>query len=171
MLKHTVKNSSLSVSLGTVVSDDKIERYTEIEFIAFRMQIKKRVETAKQPRADKTSKLKKSVLETESTPSLSQNLYYNLTKLKPASRPPDVAQRSLGELLTYVADGEQDKAEELIRKDRNLLLHIGTVNDLSGREFKLITAFQYALWAMDWHMWTMIQKYLPQEAQANSCKH
>ena len=69
-------------------------------------------------------------------------------------------------MLQYVAEGEQDKAEALIQKDKNLLLHAGTVTDLSGREFKPITAFQYALWAMDWHMWTMIQKYLPQEAQA-----
>ncbi|MBS0351566.1 MAG: hypothetical protein JSR33_10365, partial [Proteobacteria bacterium] len=37
---------------------------------------------------------------------------------------------------------------------------------LSGREFKQITAFQYALWALDYHMWTMIQKYLPQEVPA-----
>ena len=65
-----------------------------------------------------------------------------------------------------MAEGEQDKAEALIQKDKNLLLHTGTIKDLSGREFKQMTAFQYALWAMDWHMWTMIQKYLPQEAQA-----
>ena len=70
------------------------------------------------------------------------------------------------QLLRFVAEGEQDKAEALIQKDKNLLLHAGTVTDLSGREFKRITAFQYALWAMDWHMWTMIQKYLPKEAQA-----
>ena len=77
-----------------------------------------------------------------------------------------VDQKSLNQLLQYVAEGEQDKAEELIKQEKNLLLHTGTVKDLSGREFKPITAFQYALWAMDWHMWTMIQKYLPQEAQA-----
>ena len=83
--------------------------------------------------------------------------------LKPALKPID--QKSLSQLLQYVAQGEQDKAEELIEKDKNLLLHAGTVKDLSGREFKQITVFQYALWAIDWHMWTMIQKYLPAEAQ------
>ncbi|MBS0351103.1 MAG: protein kinase [Proteobacteria bacterium] len=83
---------------------------------------------------------------------------------KPLIKPVD--QKSLSQLLQYVAEGEQDKAEELIKKDNNLLLHTGTVKDLSGREFKQITAFQYALWAMDWHMWTMIQKYLPKEAQS-----
>ncbi len=70
------------------------------------------------------------------------------------------------QLLRLVAEGEQDKAEELIKKDNSLLLKVGTVTDLSGREFKQITAFQYALWAWDWHMWTMIRKYLPREAQA-----
>jgi serine/threonine protein kinase len=77
-----------------------------------------------------------------------------------------VDQKALGQLLQYVAEGEQDKAEALIQKDKNLLLHPGTLKDLSGREFKQITAFQYALWAMDWHMWTTIQKYLPKESQA-----
>ena len=81
-----------------------------------------------------------------------------------------INKKSLSQLLQYVAEGEQDKAEELIQKDKNLLLHAGTVKDLSGREFKTITAFQYALWAMDWHMWTMIQKHLPQEAQAEQLK-
>ncbi len=77
-----------------------------------------------------------------------------------------VDEKTLNQLLQYVAEGEQDKAEALIQKNKNLLLNAGTVTDLSGREFKQITAFQYALWAMDWHMWTMIQKYLPKEAQA-----
>jgi hypothetical protein len=82
----------------------------------------------------------------------------------------EVDAETLGQLLQFVAEGEQDKAEELIKKDNNLLLHAGTVTDLSGREFKSIAAFQYALWAMDWHMWTMMQKYLPKEAQAEQCQ-
>ena len=98
----------------------------------------------------------------------SQNLY-GLTAPKSADKSP-VDQKALSQLLQYVAEGEQDKAEELIKQDKNLLLHAGTIKDLSGREFKPITAFQYALWAMDWHMWTMIQKYLPQEAQAEQLR-
>ncbi len=92
----------------------------------------------------------------------SQNIY-GLTAPKPESKPMDA--KALKQLLQYVAEGEQDKAEVMIQKDKNLLLHAGTVTDLSGREFKGITAFQYALWAMDWHMWKMIQKYLPEEQQ------
>jgi serine/threonine protein kinase len=89
--------------------------------------------------------------------------------------PPDrgikpLDQKSLSQLLQYVAEGEQDKAEELIIRDKNLLLHAGTVKDLSGREFESITPFQYALWAVDYHMWTMILKYLSTEAQAQQCQ-
>ena len=80
--------------------------------------------------------------------------------------PPPMPSKALGQLLQFVVEGEQDKAEALIRENKNLLLHAGTVTDLSNREFKQITAFQYALWALDWHMWRMIQKYLPREAQA-----
>ena len=82
----------------------------------------------------------------------------------PQTMPP-VSPNNLNQLLQFVAAGEQEKAEKLIQKDLRLLLLSGAVKDLSGREFKQITAFQYALWAVDWHMWTMIQKYLPKEDQ------
>ena len=97
------------------------------------------------------------------TPSLSGSSQTLMPSPKPALKPVD--QKSLSQLLRYVAEGEQDKAEALIQTDKNLLLYAGTVKDLSGQEFKQITAFQYALWAMDWHMWKMIQKYLPEEQQ------
>ncbi len=74
-------------------------------------------------------------------------------------------QKNINQLLQFVAEGEQEKAEKLIQKDESLVLCVGMVKDLSGREFKYITAFQYALWAVDWHMWTMIQKYLPEQYQ------
>ncbi len=100
-------------------------------------------------------------------PSLSGSSQTLMPPPKPTLKPLDQKSLSqLQQLLQYVAEGEQDKAEGLIQTDKNLLLYAGTVKDLSGREFKPITAFQYALWAMDWHMWTMIQKYLPKEAQA-----
>jgi serine/threonine protein kinase len=105
-------------------------------------------------------------------PSLSGNLQPSfLPPPKPTLKPLDQKSLSqLQQLLQFVAEGEQSRAEALIQTDKNLLLYAGTVKDLSGREFKPITAFQYALWAMDWHMWTMIQKYLPQEAQAEQLR-
>ena len=39
----------------------------------------------------------------------------------------------------------------------------GDVTDPSGREFEEITAFQYALWALDWHMWTMMLEFMSNE--------
>jgi hypothetical protein len=74
--------------------------------------------------------------------------------------------KALEQLLRLVAEGEQDQAEAMIKSNWRLLLSRGQVTDLSGRTFEGITAFQYALWAMDWHMWKMIQKYLPPEAQS-----
>jgi TPR repeat protein len=83
-----------------------------------------------------------------------------------SAAPVVVDEKALDQLLKCVAEGEQDQAEALIKKDPQLLLAAGKVTDLSGRSFENITAFQYALWAMDYHMWTMIQTYLPTEAQA-----
>lgn len=88
----------------------------------------------------------------------SQNVYSTLAA-------PKLEMKAVDKLLKFVAEGEQDKAEKMIKKDKSLLLAAGTVTDLSKREFKQITAFQYALWALDWRMWKMIQKYLPEEAQ------
>lgn len=52
-------------------------------------------------------------------------------------------------LLEYVAFGNQDKVEQLLKIHPELLLERGTVTDYSGRTFKNITAFEYALWALD----------------------
>ena len=64
-------------------------------------------------------------------------------------------------LLKLVAHGDQFGAEALIKENTAILHQSGNLLDPAGREFKGITAFQYALWALDWHMWTMIQEYLP----------
>ena len=98
---------------------------------------------------------------------LSQSRFTIAPAPKPLIKPVDA--KTL-QLLQFVAEGEQDQAEALIQQDQNRLLHVGTVMDLSGREFKGITAFQYALWAMDWHMWTMIKKYLPEKRKWSNCR-
>ena len=69
-------------------------------------------------------------------------------------------------LLEHVTKGEQDEAKKMLEEDPNLLLQKGNVKDLSGREFYQITAFQYALWALDRHMWEMLLKYLPEDTAA-----
>lgn len=74
--------------------------------------------------------------------------------------------REIEAFLRCVAYGEQDQAEEMLRKNRNLALKRGRLIDLSAREFQSITGFQYALWALDWHMWKMLLEYLDKEAAA-----
>ena len=69
----------------------------------------------------------------------------------------------LQEFLNYVVSGQQDEAESLLRQSPELAHGIGTVTDHANRTFKNITGFQYAVWALDWHMWRMIRKYLPIE--------
>ncbi len=66
--------------------------------------------------------------------------------------------------LMLVAEGEQDMAEALLKQTPALAHTPPDVTDLSGRSFKGITGFQYAVWALDWHMWMMIRKYLSNEA-------
>ena len=66
---------------------------------------------------------------------------------------------SVNRLLFLVAQGRQDEAEAMIRKNPKLLLQSGDITDGAGRYFKCITALQYAVWALDAHMWTMILPY------------
>ena len=64
--------------------------------------------------------------------------------------------------------GEQDEAEALIMINPQLLNHKGSGKEFhNGREFKSITPFQYALWALDWYMWDMMMKHID-HSQARS---
>lgn len=78
--------------------------------------------------------------------------------------PTRALQAKVNQLTLHVARGEQNEAEALCRTNPNLLLHKGKVTDYSNRTFQNITAFQYALWAYDWHMWEMLLRYLPPPA-------
>ena len=74
---------------------------------------------------------------------------------------PKVDQDQVNDLLMQVMAGEQDKAEKMIRVQPLLLLLKGSGKEWhNGREFNNITAFQYALWALDWRMWRMMMKYM-----------
>lgn len=57
----------------------------------------------------------------------------------------------------FTAYGQQEAAEELLTRHPGLLLEtIPFITDGSGRTFKNITAFQYALWAKDSYMAAMM---------------
>lgn len=73
--------------------------------------------------------------------------------------------------IHYVTFGEQHQAEELLKKfnqDEKALFQMLTKKmdmiDIAGKKFKNVTAFQYALWALDRHMWEMLLNYLPGDA-------
>lgn len=85
-----------------------------------------------------------------------------LTQFNQVAKPsPRVNAGDLQAFLRLVAEGEQDKAEVMLKSNSALALVPSDVTDLSKRTFTNITGFQYAVWALDWHMWTMIRKYLP----------
>jgi serine/threonine protein kinase len=74
-----------------------------------------------------------------------------------------INQEQLQEFLNHVVAGQQDEAESLLKQSPELALGAGTVTDHAKRTFNNITGFQYAVWALDWHMWRMIKQYLPPE--------
>lgn len=72
--------------------------------------------------------------------------------------------------LDSIASGRQDEAEVMLKANKELAFASGSVTDHANRTFKNITGFQYAVWSLDWKMWSMLLQYLPTEAaieQAN----
>ncbi|WP_133141129.1 hypothetical protein [Legionella quateirensis] len=67
-------------------------------------------------------------------------------------------------LLDHVAYGLQDEAKAILVKYPEILLEIESVIDIGDEPFKG-TAFQYAVWALDTHMYTMMLDCLPQNEQ------
>ena len=75
--------------------------------------------------------------------------------------------KPINKLLSLVARSEQDKAKAMIRENPELLLQSGDITDGAGRYFKCITPLQYAAWALDAHMWTMMLPLFPDAALNN----
>ena len=73
-------------------------------------------------------------------------------KFFPPTPPPALNQSEVDRLVTHVARGEQDEAEAMLRQNPQLALGKGHAVEHCGREFGGITAFQFACWALDWHM-------------------
>ncbi len=97
-------------------------------------------------------------------------LVFSSPKLQPAPQIKQASPQAVAAFVRLIAEGEQNKAEVLLQNDATLALLSSDVTDLSGRTFKGITGFQYAVWALDWHMWTMILKYLSKDVAAEQIK-
>ncbi|HAT7071458.1 TPA: F-box protein [Legionella pneumophila] len=64
-------------------------------------------------------------------------------------------------LLHHATRGEHDKVEAMLKKDMSLMFKRGNVTDCSGRTFNNISAFEYALWALDKNMWAVMIGCIP----------
>lgn len=65
-------------------------------------------------------------------------------------------------LLHHVVHGNHEAVQTILKKDMNLIFKRGKVTDCSGREFENVSAFEYALWALDKHMWAAMIECIPQ---------
>ena len=68
-------------------------------------------------------------------------------------------------LLHHVTRGEHDVVNAMLKQDISLILKRGIVTDCSGREFESISGFEYALWALDKHMWAKMIACVPQNEE------
>ena len=68
-------------------------------------------------------------------------------------------------LLHYVARGDHKAVEAMLKKDMSLIFKRGVVTDCFGREFENTSGFEYALWALDKHMWAAMIACIPQNEE------
>lgn len=86
---------------------------------------------------------------------LAQTSKYHLALFKPVI--------DVRKLLHQVTRGEHDVVKAMLKQDINLIFKRGKVTDCSGREFENISGFEYALWALDKHMWAAMLECIPSE--------
>ena len=72
--------------------------------------------------------------------------------------------------LLHVVHGDYDIVQKMLEKDPSLLIRKGDVTDCSERTFLNISGFEYALWALDKHMWTKMLACLPQNEEGQKIK-
>jgi hypothetical protein len=84
---------------------------------------------------------------------------YNLRFFKPII---DVRQ-----FLHAVTRRDLKAVEAMLQKDTSLIFKRGSVTDCSGRAFVNISAFEYAIWALDSWMWKTMLACIPQNRQGD----
>jgi hypothetical protein len=70
-------------------------------------------------------------------------------------------------LLHHVMRGEHDEVRALLTKNIELLCIRSKGIDCSGREFESISSFEYALWALDKHMWDTMLSCIPKNEKGD----
>ncbi|AHE66225.1 hypothetical protein [Legionella oakridgensis] len=71
-------------------------------------------------------------------------------------------------LLGHIVRGEHDAVRTILNNDVSLMFKKDRITDCSGRTFEHISAFEYALWALDKHMWTMMLHCIPQNEEGKA---
>jgi hypothetical protein len=77
------------------------------------------------------------------------------------------SQVEVRKLLHHVVCGDYDAVYAMLQKDISLIFKKGLVTDCSGRTFESLSGFEYALWALDKHMWAMMLDCIPQNEEGN----
>ncbi|HAT9649720.1 TPA: F-box protein [Legionella pneumophila subsp. pneumophila] len=87
---------------------------------------------------------------------LIQSSKANQTLFKPL-----LDEQKLPTFLHRAVRREDDAVQKILINDPTLLSKRGKVTDCSGRTFENISAFEYMLWALDKHGWTMLLECIP----------
>lgn len=70
--------------------------------------------------------------------------------------------------LKHVVCGEHAKVKEMLEENIHLLFKRVKITDCSERTFFKISGFEYVLWALDKHMWTMMLDCIPQNEEGKA---
>lgn len=71
--------------------------------------------------------------------------------------------KKLSPFLYHITHGNYEAVETMLfEEDMSLFYTKSRITDCSGRTFENISGFEYALWALDKHMWTTILECIPQ---------
>lgn len=89
---------------------------------------------------------------------LAQTSKYHLALFKPAI--------DVRKLLHHVTRGKHDVVKAMLTQDISLIFKRGKVTDCSGREYENISGFEYALWALDKHMWAAMIECIPSNEES-----
>lgn len=71
----------------------------------------------------------------------------------------------VNKLLYHVARGNHEAVKAILKEDMSLIFKRGKVKDCSGRTFDNVSSFEYALWALDKHMWALMLACIPQNEE------
>lgn len=78
--------------------------------------------------------------------------------------------RNARKFLHHVVRGNHEAVANMLGKYPSLMHIRGQVTDLSGRKFSNISGFEYAMWALDKHMWTKMLHCLPKTEEGEKIK-